>query len=121
MVKCYWLSKSRHRIDFIRKVFGCREFVELADPEMLHERWAGSVQNRSAHRLRFPKNLDQPLVQKLLDGIVAIDAAYVFRLGFRNGLLISNDRESFHRRSRQPLFGLLLQHNPDTGLVSRLC
>ena len=70
---------------------------------MLQKTVRGSVQDGPAQRLLAPGLPDEPLVQKRLNGIVALDPAHLLHLALGDGLAVGDDSQRFHGGLRKGL------------------
>lgn len=90
-----------------QEVFRLRQVFEVVDAEIVHEFFAGAVEQGTAQAVRFSFDHNQALLQQFLDGVITIHPPDLFQFGFGDRLFIGNNGQGFHLRRGETLLGLV--------------
>src|SRR5437870_7021735 len=88
--RAYWQVAGAEFLDV-------RQFVEIAQTEMIEEKVRCLVKQRTPRNFGTPGNFDESALHQGLQNAVDRDAADRFDIGARDRLTVSNDGEGFER------------------------
>lgn len=89
------------------------KLIDIPEPENPKKELRCSVEKRAAQFIRTAYDPDEIPIKQLTDQFPALNAAYRFDRCPEDGLLVSDDRERFHRGGREPHFDRLLVQTPE--------